>query len=88
MADVLIKNPDVKGEIQGHTDNVGNAEYNQKLSMTLPIMPAGPETALRRVSHTPQAIISLEKTCQARTHRLSGTRLHQRVAPVWEYHAT
>jgi OOP family OmpA-OmpF porin len=32
VADVLIKNPDVKGEILGHTDNVGSAEYNQKLS--------------------------------------------------------
>ena len=32
VADVLIKNPDVKGEVQGHTDNVGNAEYNQNLS--------------------------------------------------------
>jgi OOP family OmpA-OmpF porin len=32
VADVLIKNPDVKGEVQGHTDNVGSAEYNQNLS--------------------------------------------------------
>jgi len=32
VADVLIKNPDVKGEVQGHTDNVGNAEHNQNLS--------------------------------------------------------
>ena len=32
VADILSKNPDVKGEVQGHTDNVGNAEYNQNLS--------------------------------------------------------
>jgi OOP family OmpA-OmpF porin len=30
--DILSKNPDIKGEVQGHTDNVGSAEYNQKLS--------------------------------------------------------
>jgi OOP family OmpA-OmpF porin len=32
VADVLIKNPAVRGEVQGHTDNVGSAEYNQQLS--------------------------------------------------------
>jgi OOP family OmpA-OmpF porin len=32
VADILIKNPDVKGEVHGHTDNVGSAEYNQNLS--------------------------------------------------------
>jgi outer membrane protein OmpA-like peptidoglycan-associated protein len=29
---VLEKNPDLKLEIQGHTDNVGSLKYNQKLS--------------------------------------------------------
>jgi OOP family OmpA-OmpF porin len=32
VADILIKNPNVKGEVHGHTDNVGSAEYNQNLS--------------------------------------------------------
>lgn len=32
-AEILLKNPDVKIEIQGHTDNVGSANYNQKLSL-------------------------------------------------------
>ncbi len=32
VADILSKNPDIKVEIQGHTDNVGRAAYNQKLS--------------------------------------------------------
>ena len=27
-----MKNPDVKVEIQGHTDNIGSDNYNQKLS--------------------------------------------------------
>jgi OOP family OmpA-OmpF porin len=27
-----LKNPDVKVEIQGHTDNIGSDNYNQKLS--------------------------------------------------------
>ena len=31
-AKVLKQNPDVSVEIQGHTDNVGNAPYNKKLS--------------------------------------------------------
>jgi len=29
---VLKKNPDLKLEIQGHTDNIGTAQYNQRLS--------------------------------------------------------
>jgi OOP family OmpA-OmpF porin len=29
---VLKRNPGLKVEIQGHTDNVGNADYNQRLS--------------------------------------------------------
>jgi OOP family OmpA-OmpF porin len=32
VVDVLRKNPSVKVEIQGHTDNVGRAKYNQRLS--------------------------------------------------------
>ncbi len=32
VVDVLIKNPDIKVEIQGHTDNVGAARYNKDLS--------------------------------------------------------
>ena len=32
VADVLRRNPDLRVEIQGHTDNVGNARYNQNLS--------------------------------------------------------
>jgi len=30
--DVLVANPQITLEVQGHTDNVGNAAYNQKLS--------------------------------------------------------
>jgi outer membrane protein OmpA-like peptidoglycan-associated protein len=32
IAAMLRQNPDAKIEIQGHTDNIGTAEYNQKLS--------------------------------------------------------
>jgi OOP family OmpA-OmpF porin len=32
VVDVLRKNPSLKIEIQGHTDNVGRAKYNQRLS--------------------------------------------------------
>lgn len=32
VVDVLAKNPDIKIEIQGHTDNVGSAKYNKDLS--------------------------------------------------------
>ena len=32
LADFLERNPDLKVELAGHTDNVGNANYNQKLS--------------------------------------------------------
>jgi outer membrane protein OmpA-like peptidoglycan-associated protein len=32
-AEILLKNPDVKVEIQGHTDNIGSDNYNQKLSL-------------------------------------------------------
>ncbi len=32
VADILRKNPQIKVEIQGHTDSVGPAEYNLKLS--------------------------------------------------------
>ncbi len=32
VVDILNKNPEVKLEIQGHTDNVGSAKYNQNLS--------------------------------------------------------
>ncbi len=32
LAEVLKKYPDIKIEIQGHTDNVGAAKYNEKLS--------------------------------------------------------
>ncbi|MEW6654143.1 MAG: OmpA family protein, partial [Bacteroidota bacterium] len=28
----LLKNPDMKVEIEGHTDNIGSESYNQKLS--------------------------------------------------------
>ena len=31
--EILLKNPDVKVEIQGHTDNIGSDQYNQKLSL-------------------------------------------------------
>lgn len=32
-AEILLKNPSIKVEIQGHTDNVGSEAYNQKLSL-------------------------------------------------------
>jgi OmpA-OmpF porin, OOP family len=32
VKDVLVDNPAIKLEIQGHTDNFGTADYNQKLS--------------------------------------------------------
>jgi OOP family OmpA-OmpF porin len=32
-AEILLRNPDIKVEIQGHTDNVGSENYNQKLSL-------------------------------------------------------
>lgn len=32
FADLLIKNPDVRIEVSGHTDNVGKAEANKRLS--------------------------------------------------------
>jgi len=32
VVDVLNKNPDIKIEVQGHTDNVGTSAYNKKLS--------------------------------------------------------
>jgi OOP family OmpA-OmpF porin len=32
-AEILLTNPDIKVEIQGHTDNVGSDSYNQKLSL-------------------------------------------------------
>jgi len=32
-AEILLKNPEVKVEIQGHTDNIGSDRYNQKLSL-------------------------------------------------------
>jgi OOP family OmpA-OmpF porin len=32
IRDALEGNPKIKLEVQGHTDNVGNAAYNQKLS--------------------------------------------------------
>lgn len=32
VVDVLVKNPSIKLEVQGHTDNRGTAEYNKKLS--------------------------------------------------------
>jgi OOP family OmpA-OmpF porin len=32
VADFMIKYPDTKVAIEGHTDNIGTAEYNQKLS--------------------------------------------------------
>jgi len=33
VAEILEKNPSLKVEIQGHTDNVGSAAYNEKLSI-------------------------------------------------------
>jgi len=30
---VLLSNPDLEVEVQGHTDNVGNKDYNRKLSI-------------------------------------------------------
>jgi OmpA-OmpF porin, OOP family len=32
VARVMMENPNMKAEIQGHTDNIGSAKYNQKLS--------------------------------------------------------
>ncbi len=32
-AQILLKNPEVKVEIQGHTDNIGSEAYNKKLSL-------------------------------------------------------
>jgi len=32
VVDVLKKNPDIKIEVQGHTDNIASEEYNQTLS--------------------------------------------------------
>jgi OmpA-OmpF porin, OOP family len=32
VVEVLTKNPDIKIEVQGHTDNVGSARYNKDLS--------------------------------------------------------
>lgn len=32
-AEILLRNPDIKIEIQGHTDNIGSENYNQKLSL-------------------------------------------------------
>ena len=32
LAELLKKNPDIKVEVSGHTDNVGSASYNKKLS--------------------------------------------------------
>jgi OmpA-OmpF porin, OOP family len=32
VKDVLVANPKISLEVQGHTDNVGNADYNKKLS--------------------------------------------------------
>lgn len=32
IADILARNPDMRLQVVGHTDNVGSAEYNQKLS--------------------------------------------------------
>jgi OmpA-OmpF porin, OOP family len=31
--EILLKNPEVKVEIQGHTDNIGSDKHNQKLSL-------------------------------------------------------
>jgi len=32
VVDILNENPDIKIEVQGHTDNIASKEYNQKLS--------------------------------------------------------
>ena len=32
IAEILLKNPKIKVEIQGHTDNIGSEKYNLKLS--------------------------------------------------------
>jgi outer membrane protein OmpA-like peptidoglycan-associated protein len=34
VVDVLVKNPKITIEVQGHTDNVGQVAYNQKLSQS------------------------------------------------------
>jgi len=32
-AEILLNNPDIRVEIQGHTDNIGSESYNKKLSL-------------------------------------------------------